>query len=59
VFEPFFRGRRDLPGSGLGLAISRGFVETNGGRIMLQPAVGSGAVFAVSFPVAPQPASAQ
>ena len=58
IFEPFFRGRRDRPGSGLGLAISRGFVEANGGRIVLQPVAGSGTVFAVSFPVAPQPASA-
>ena len=57
VFEPFFRGRRDQPGSGLGLAICRGFVEANGGRISLQPGIRSGSAFAVSFPVAPQPAS--
>jgi two-component system, OmpR family, sensor histidine kinase KdpD len=58
VFEPFFRGPRDLPGSGLGLAISRGFVEANGGRITLQPGVRSGTAFAVSFPVAHQAATA-
>jgi len=56
VFEPFFRGRRDTgSGSGLGLAICRGFVEANGGQIVLQSAHGPGASFAVSFPVVKQP----
>jgi two-component system sensor histidine kinase KdpD len=44
-------------GSGLGLAISRGFVEANGGRIVLQTGSGRGTSFAVSFPVARQPAA--
>jgi two-component system sensor histidine kinase KdpD len=58
VFEPFFRGRGALgAGSGLGLAISRGFVEANGGRIVLQTGTGRGTSFAVSFPVGRQPAS--
>jgi len=57
VFEPFFRGRRGESGSGLGLAICRGFVEANGGRIRLQAGTRRGTEFAVSFPVAPQPAS--
>jgi two-component system sensor histidine kinase KdpD len=53
IFEPFFRGRGDAtPGSGLGLAICRGFVEANGGRIILQPGLEDGSSFAVSFPVA-------
>ncbi len=57
VFEPFFRGRGDPgAGSGLGLAICRGFVEANGGRIVLQTGRGRGTSFAVSFPVAKQPA---
>ena len=56
VFEPFFRGRGALgAGSGLGLAISRGFVEANGGRIVLQTGSGRGTSFAVSFPGAAQP----
>jgi two-component system sensor histidine kinase KdpD len=56
VFEPFFRGRgAQGAGSGLGLAISRGFVEANGGRIVLQTGSGRGTSFAVSFPVARQP----
>jgi two-component system sensor histidine kinase KdpD len=56
IFEPFFRGRERGPGgSGLGLAICRGFVEANGGRIVLQSDVEHGTSFAVSFPVAAQP----
>jgi two-component system sensor histidine kinase KdpD len=59
VFEPFFRGRGDTgSGSGLGLAICRGFVEANGGRILLQAGADSGTSFAVSFPIVPQPAPA-
>jgi two-component system sensor histidine kinase KdpD len=55
VFEPFFRGRDAGRGSGLGLAICRGFVEANHGRIQLS--VADGTSFAVSFPVAEQPAA--
>jgi two-component system sensor histidine kinase KdpD len=64
VFEPFYRGRRSGSGAGdhddgagagagLGLAICRGFVEANGGRLLLQrPVNGNGATFAVSLPAA-------
>jgi two-component system sensor histidine kinase KdpD len=56
IFEPFFRSRDRGPGgSGLGLAICRGFVEANGGRIVLQSDVEHGTSFAVSFPVLEQP----
>jgi two-component system, OmpR family, sensor histidine kinase KdpD len=59
VFEPFFRGRGAAGGgSGLGLAICRGFVEANGGRIILQTGADRGTSFAVSFPVATPPSSA-
>jgi two-component system sensor histidine kinase KdpD len=65
VFEPFFRGRGPgvgsgsvEGGSGLGLAICRGFVEANGGRIVLQTDRETGTIFTVSFPVAAQPAGA-
>ncbi len=58
VFEPFFRGRGAAgPGSGLGLAICRGFVEANGGRIVLQSDAERGTSFAVSFPMLAQPVS--
>jgi two-component system sensor histidine kinase KdpD len=57
IFEPFHRGRRG-GGAGLGLAISRGFVEANGGRLLLQaPPEGRGAAFAVSLPLVAQPAA--
>jgi two-component system sensor histidine kinase KdpD len=56
VFEPFFRGRGQAgSGSGLGLAIARGFVDANGGSIVLQSGGDRGTSFAVSFPVVPQP----
>ena len=60
VFEPFFRGRGEAgAGSGLGLAICRGFVEANGGRIVLQSGRDTGTLFTVSFPVARQPADTE
>ncbi len=56
VFEPFFRVRGSgNTGSGLGLAICRGFVEANGGQIVLQSGGGRETSFAVSFPVGRQP----
>jgi signal transduction histidine kinase len=58
VFEPVFRGRGSPGvGSGLGLAICRGFVEANGGQILLQSSAERGTSFAVSFPISPQPAA--
>jgi two-component system sensor histidine kinase KdpD len=59
LFEPFFRGAGDrAAGAGLGLAICRGFVEANGGRIVLQGDAGTGTSFAVSFPLVEQPVAA-
>jgi two-component system sensor histidine kinase KdpD len=56
VFEPFVRGRGEAgAGSGLGLAICRGFVEANGGQIVLQSHRERGTSFAVSFPLVGQP----
>jgi two-component system sensor histidine kinase KdpD len=55
VFEPFFRSRGAGAGSGLGLAICRGFVEANGGHIILQTGTDRGTSFAVSFPAVRQP----
>ena len=52
-------GVRRAPGSGLGLAICRGFVEANGGRIVLQSGRDTGTSFTVSFPVARQPADTE
>jgi two-component system sensor histidine kinase KdpD len=52
VFEPFFQGRPSDDGGGLGLTISRGFVEANGGRIVLQSGQNGETAFAVSLPLA-------
>jgi two-component system sensor histidine kinase KdpD len=58
IFEPFVRGDDPGHGSGLGLAICKGFVEANGGRIILQAGTEGETAFAVSFPLARQPALA-
>jgi signal transduction histidine kinase len=52
VFEPFFQGRPSDEGGGLGLAVSRGLVEVNGGRIVLQSGQNGETAFAVSLPLA-------
>jgi two-component system sensor histidine kinase KdpD len=52
VFEPFFQGRPSDDGGGLGLAVSRGLVEVNGGRIVLQSGQNGETAFAVSLPLA-------
>jgi two-component system NtrC family sensor kinase len=59
VFEPFFGDGDRSQGSGLGLAICRGFVEANGGRIVLQSAAKDETSFAVSFPLVRQPSATQ
>jgi two-component system sensor histidine kinase KdpD len=56
IFKAFHTGdARD--GAGLGLAISKGFVEANGGELRLQADAADGTAFAVSFPIAKQPAT--
>jgi two-component system sensor histidine kinase KdpD len=56
IFDKFYRaheGDRRLAGTGLGLAIAKGFVEVQGGTIMVcNRADRSGAEFVVSYPVA-------
>ncbi len=57
IFEPFVRGEDAGQGSGLGLAICRGLVEANGGELGLQPDIGQGTTFVVSFPLIAQPSA--
>jgi two-component system sensor histidine kinase KdpD len=52
VFLPFERGPTRVGGSGLGLAIARGLVEANGGRLWVEDAVGGGAQFTFTLPLA-------
>ena len=49
-------GARGL-GSGLGLAICKGLVEAHGGRIRAESAIGRGARFTFTVPVAEEPAA--
>jgi signal transduction histidine kinase len=54
VFEPFFRVDRSRSkgtgGYGLGLSICKRIMEAHGGSIALEPALGRGASFVLTFP---------
>jgi signal transduction histidine kinase len=53
IFEPFFSTKSE--GSGFGLALALRTVEEHGGRLRLEPPLqGSGAVFVVELPLAPE-----
>jgi signal transduction histidine kinase len=56
IFEPFYRtparAGEAHTGSGLGLAIAKGFIEANGGRIMVESTPGQGTSFVVELPLA-------
>lgn len=49
LFQPFYTTRPG--GIGMGLVTSRALVESGGGRIWFEPAVGGGAVFHFTFPI--------
>jgi two-component system sensor histidine kinase KdpD len=59
IFEPFEHGGRQPAGrgAGLGLAIARGFAQANGGMLWAESTPGQGAVFVLSVPTAPTPAT--
>lgn len=50
IFEPFQHGDATNAGSGLGLAIAKGFVEANGGEIVVESLPGQGTSFVVTLP---------
>ncbi|HKC13077.1 MAG TPA: HAMP domain-containing sensor histidine kinase, partial [Vicinamibacteria bacterium] len=51
IFEPFYRGRhvssQQIHGSGLGLSLVRRIVESHGGRVVVEKAVGGGSAFTI------------
>lgn len=50
IFEPFQHGNTARAGSGLGLAIAKGFIEANGGGIVVESMPGQGTSFVVTLP---------
>lgn len=62
IFDRFYqadRARSREEGTGLGLAIARRIVEAHGAEITVTNSPPKGAVFAVSFPIAPRSSIAQ
>jgi signal transduction histidine kinase len=53
IFEPFFTTKAS--GTGLGLAVVKRIVEGHGGAVSVRSAPGTGAVFALRFPLAGPP----
>lgn len=62
IFEPFYRGSQSSSqrwhGSGLGLAIAKGFVEANGGTVVVESLPGQGTSFVVELPVSEEKVAA-
>jgi two-component system NtrC family sensor kinase len=59
IFDPFFTTKDEGKGVGLGLAVVYGIVESHGGRIEVETAVGRGTTFEVTLPAGPEVAPAE
>ncbi len=55
IFEPFFTMRKEGSGSGMGLAVVQGVVKSLHGKITVESAPESGAMFQILLPVVDQP----
>jgi signal transduction histidine kinase len=54
LFEPYARGRNaSAPGLGIGLATVRKLAESHGGHVGVRSQPGHGALFWITFPIAP------
>ncbi|MBI3419645.1 MAG: response regulator [Proteobacteria bacterium] len=51
IFEPFFTTKPAGAGTGVGLSLCHSVIETHGGRIWVEDAVGGGARFVFTLPV--------